>query len=103
MIVSRRGPMRVQPLHQRQHVIGVGVGTDLHADRVGDPGREVDMRTVRVAASAPHPQEVTRRAHQLPRERIGAHQRPLVVQRQRLMRHEELDAAELLGTRRKHS
>ena len=80
--------------HSSIAVSGVVAGAELDADRVGDPADEVDVRAVELPGALADPQEVAGQAVGLAVGDPG--QRPVVLQRQRLVRAVEADRAQRL-------
>src|SRR6185436_7820264 len=75
----------VELVDQPQEVVRLRPGADLDADRVADPGDEVDVRSAQVPGALPHPHEVTGDVIGQPGAGVDARQRTLVVQQQRLV------------------
>ena len=86
-----RDPLRVEPLAQRQHVIGAGRGTELAADRVPDTGQELEVGTVALPGALAHPHHVGRAVVELTGDGVLARERFLVAEDQSLMTGEEVD------------
>ena len=87
---------RVQAGDQVEHVVRGRRRADLDADRVADPRREVDVRTVQLSGPLPHPDEVPGHVIRLLRPGVDAGQRLLVVQDEHLVTGVQVDPLERL-------
>ena len=86
---------RVERLAQLQHLVGVGVGPSLHADRVADAAEELDVGAVELAGALADPQHVGRAVVPVAGERVLAGERLLVAEDQRLVARVDVDLVEL--------
>ena len=90
---AARLALRVQPLGELEGIRGRGGRAELHADRVADPGEEVDVGAVHLAGALADPQEVGARGVGVAAARVHAGQGALVVEQERLVGRVELGAA----------
>ena len=86
-----RRPVRVEPVAERDHLVGRGARADLGADRVDDPRQELDVGAVELAGPLADPQQVGRAVDPVAGERVLPGQRLLVVEDQRLVARPEVD------------
>ena len=94
--VSRPGhPRGVEPLAQREHLGRRRRRADLAADRVADAAEELDVRAVELARALADPEHVRRAVVPLAGQRVGAGERLLVAEDQRLVARVEVDLVEL--------
>ncbi len=86
--------LRVKPIDQREDVVRGRVRAHLAPDGVADPGHQVHMRAIEMTGTFTDPEhvrgEVVDRAARL----LCPGQRPLVLQQERLMAREQLDAVQ---------
>ena len=96
MNVSRPGiRLRVEPLAERDRVLGLGRRAELHADRVLHAGEELDVRAVELAGALADPEQVGRAVVPTAGEAVLAGQRLLVPEQQRLVGRVAVDLVEL--------
>ena len=81
----------VERLAQLDRLGRVGRRPELHADRVVQPGQEIDVGTADLPGPLPHPHQVGGQVVRLA-VLVGPGQRALILQQQRLVAGVELDA-----------
>ena len=92
-----RGPVRVEPFAQLEHVVGRGVGPELAPERVADAAEELDVGAVELARPLADPQHVGRAVVPVARERVLAGEVLLVTEDERLVARVDVDLVELEG------
>jgi len=83
----------VQFVDKAKCVVARGRRAQLHADRVPDPGKEVDVGVVKFARALPDPEEMRRGVIRETGPGIDAGQCALVVQQQGFVAGEEFPPA----------
>ena len=82
----------VEPLDQRRGVLRAGGRAELEPDRVGQLGDQVDVRAVELAGPVADPHHVGRQVVRAPADVVDPGQRALVLEQQRLVAGEQVDA-----------
>ena len=90
-----RHPVGVERVAQREHFVRARCRSDLAAERIADAPEELDVRAVELAGAVADPEHVRRAVVPLAREGVGASERLLVPEDQRLVARVEVDLVQL--------
>ena len=89
--MSRPATRRVEPLAERDELVGRRVGPTFTPTGFSTPGEELDVRPVGLPRPLPDPEEVRRARVPVAGRRVAAHERLLVVEQERLVARPHVD------------